>query len=95
MRERIIRLSGMRKGLGLAGLLVAALLLYQNLFSAAAVPIIHALLELLQAILGTAMLVWAAEERARGDRAFAVFFLIVGLGCIATALYIFIRQLSA
>jgi hypothetical protein len=90
MREHVVRLSGIRQGLGVAGLIVAALLLYQNLFSAPAIPNTHALL---QAILGAAMLVWAAEEHARGIKLFTVSFLIAGLGCIATALYIFVRPL--
>jgi hypothetical protein len=92
MGEQIVRLSGIRQGLGIASLIVVALLVYQYVSGTPAIPNINSLL---QAILGAAMLVWAAEEYSRGNRVFTIVFLIVGLGCIATALYLFLRHVSA
>ena len=76
MRERIVRLSGMRQGLAIAAALVLAFSAYQLFAGPSNVAVSQALM---QGIFGAAFLVWAYEERGRGNRVFPFIFLVVGL----------------
>ena len=82
MREQIVRLSGAKQELGLGVLLLSLVAGYQTQASpswlAGAMTGSLALL-----LLGAGTIIWAAEERARGNRAFSIGFLLLGLAVVA------------
>jgi hypothetical protein len=84
MRDKIVRLSGMRQGMGLAALVVSVVAFIQSYTSTSWLAgATTGALSLL--VLGITTIVWAIEERARDNKAFAVGFLLLGVAVVAVA----------
>jgi hypothetical protein len=78
MRDRIVRPSGMRQGIGLA----VAVIGLAGFYVVNASPSWRAgtmATSMLALLIGTGSLVWAAEEHLRGNKMFTALFSTIGL----------------
>ena len=88
MNSLVTRLAGMRQGFGLAVSIVALLYLVQESFGPPERKIPFMLVEVL---LGVTFVVWSVEEHFRGNRFWAGFFSLGGVGLILYAGYLLVR----
>jgi hypothetical protein len=88
MTAQITRLSGIRQGILLSACFVVALLSYQLWLG---LPESRTTQSLLEALLASALLVFAIEERVRSNKISAIFFLLSSLFLFVVAAYVFSR----
>ncbi len=84
MREQIIRLSGMRQGIGLAAVILGIVALYHGSPSASP-QFATSTFSSLELLVGAGLLVWSIEEHKRGNAVFTYVFLVLGLGAVGVA----------